>query len=118
MFICSKRNKIIWSFNWKQLYQNGSKAELIKNWAVPTNTSELARFLGFTGYFRNFIDQYAAFTSTLTQLLHKDVEWYFGSSHITTFEFLKKCLVNYPILRLPDLPIIFIFKFILSYFNY
>ena len=79
------------------------KVELIKNWPVPTNTSELARFLGFTGYYRNFIDQYAAITATLTQLLHKNIEWYFGPVQITTFEFLKNCLVNYPILRLPDL---------------
>ena len=79
------------------------KIELIKNWPVPTNTSELARFLGFTGYYRNFIDQYAAITATLTQLLHKNIEWYFGPIQLTTFEFLKNCLVNYPILRLPDL---------------
>ncbi len=76
---------------------------LPKNLPLTTNTSELARFLGFTGYYRNFIDQYVAITSTLTQLLHKDVDWYFGPTHITTFELLKKCLVNYPILRLPYL---------------
>ena len=80
-----------------------TKIELIKNWPIPTNTSELSRYLGFTGYYRNFIDQYAAFTANLNQLLHKNVEWYFGPIQLTTFEFLKSCLVQYPILRLPDL---------------
>ena len=32
------------------------KIDLIKDWPIPTNTSELSRFLGFTGYYRNFID--------------------------------------------------------------
>jgi hypothetical protein len=79
------------------------KVDLIKDWPIPTNTSELSRFLGFTGYYRNFIDQYAAITANLTNLLHKDVEWFFGPIQLKTFEFLKQCMVNYPILRLPDL---------------
>ena len=79
------------------------KIDLIKDWPIPTNTSELSRFLGFTGYYRNFIDQYAAITANLTNLLHKDVEWFFGPIQLKTFEFLKQCMVNYPILRLPDL---------------
>ena len=47
------------------------------------STFELSRFLGVTGTYRNFIDQYAAITANLTNLLHKDVEWHFGLMYMS-----------------------------------
>ena len=86
-----------------KLKMDENKIKLIKNWPIPTNTTELSRFLGFTGYYRIFIDQFAAITASLNQLLHKNVPWNFGPVEIATFEFLKDLMVQYPILQLPNL---------------
>ena len=37
----------------------------VKTWPVPTNGKEVARFLGFAGYYRSFIPQYSALTNRL-----------------------------------------------------
>ena len=85
------------------LKMDQAKIELIKNWPIPKNTSELSRFLGFTGYYRNYVDQYASITANLNQLLRKDAVWYFGPIQLQTFQFLKDLMVQYPILQLPNL---------------
>ena len=72
---------VIKLFAHKMQQLDQKKVELIKNLPVP-----------------NFIDQYATITATSTQLVHKNIEWYFGHIQLTTFEFIKTCLVNYPIL--------------------
>src|SRR5579863_8123234 len=35
------------------------KVEKVKNWQQPTNVTEVRRFLGFTGYYRYFIQDYS-----------------------------------------------------------
>ena len=36
-----------------------SKIEVIKKWPTPTNVTEVQSFLGFTGYYRQFIPKFA-----------------------------------------------------------
>ena len=37
----------------------------VKDWPVPKNGKKVATFLGFVGYYRNFIPQYSSFTKRL-----------------------------------------------------
>ena len=41
------------------------KVAVVKDWPLPTTTSELRSFLGFTGFFRKFIRQYSSIASPL-----------------------------------------------------
>ncbi|XP_063784361.1 uncharacterized protein LOC134933234 [Pseudophryne corroboree] len=44
------------------------KVSTVKNWPRPGNLKELRSFLGFCGYYRKFVPQYAALAKPLTDL--------------------------------------------------
>lgn len=44
------------------------KIEALKSWPVPRNLKELRSFLGFAGYYRRFIKDYAAVVRPLNEL--------------------------------------------------
>jgi hypothetical protein len=46
------------------------KVERVHNWKVPTNVTEVCKFLGFTGYYRYFIKDYSKIACPLLQLTH------------------------------------------------
>lgn len=49
-----------------------SKVHAILQWDIPTTLKQLRGFLGFSGYYRIFISNYATIARPLTDLLKKD----------------------------------------------
>lgn len=49
-----------------------SKIEAILQWPTPSNIKQLRGFLGLSGYYRRFIQNYASTAHPLTELLKKD----------------------------------------------
>ena len=47
----------------------------LHDWKAPESISELRTFLGFTSYYRRFIDGYSKLAVPLTRLLKKDTHW-------------------------------------------
>lgn len=92
------------------LQQNN--VEKIKATKPPQTKKEVRSFLGLTGYYRNYIPNYATIAAPLTDLTKKGcpnkVEW--GDSQQKAFESLKCHLMNRPILRLPDMTKDFILR--------
>ncbi len=92
------------------LHENN--VEKIKAAKPPQTKKEVRSFLGLTGYYRNYIPNYAAIATPLTDLTKKGspnkVEW--GDSQQKAFESLKCHLMNRPILRLPDMTKDFILR--------
>jgi hypothetical protein len=43
----------------KQIKMEETKVEKVKDWKPPRNTTEVRRFLGFTGYYHYFIKGYS-----------------------------------------------------------
>ncbi|KAL0194826.1 hypothetical protein M9458_008398, partial [Cirrhinus mrigala] len=79
------------------------KIEAITNWPVPTSIKELQRFLGFSNFYRRFIDKYSDVASPLTSLLKgkpKTLLWNPESSR--AFHELKTAFTSAPILVHPD----------------
>ena len=46
-----------------------SKTVAVSKWPVPANLKDLQRFLGFTGFYHQFIQDYAKVAQPLTKLL-------------------------------------------------
>ncbi|CAF1141832.1 unnamed protein product, partial [Brachionus calyciflorus] len=59
-------------------------------------------FLGSTGYFRQFIREYAQLTIELYKLVHDNVDFKWERIHQVLFETLKEKLISAPILCQPD----------------
>jgi hypothetical protein len=73
---------------------------------MPTNRSEVRTFLGTTGYYRRFMENYAEIVGRLTDILKQDrtddrAPFDQTSQRIKSFEKLKSNLLHAPILAYP-----------------
>ena len=79
-----------------------AKTDAVKSWPAPHNLHELRKFLGFTNYFRKFLQGYSQRTEPLTRLTKKNVPHEWTQECQGTFEQLKVDLTSAPILVPPD----------------
>ena len=78
------------------------KITAVKNMKPPTNVKELKRFLGFIGYYRRFIKDFAKIAAPLYALLQKDKLWNWEAKCIKAYNQLIGRMIASPILRQPD----------------
>ncbi len=81
-------------------YKN--KTAAIQEWLQPKNIKELQLFLSLCNYYCQFVKDYSKMALPLTELLKKEKEFTWSKEAKSTFVILKKCLVEAPILQLPD----------------
>ena len=77
------------------------KIEDIKSWPVPDCLKSVRQFLGFVGYYRRFIPNFADLTTPLVTLTGKDVPFLRNSSCSSAFSALRASLLDAPILAFP-----------------
>lgn len=93
------------------------KLSAVRDWPVPQNVKELQKFLGFTGYYRRFIKDYASVARPITNLLRgsnprdskakkkKDTPaapWIWGEEQQAAFRELIDRVTSPPVLCYPD----------------
>jgi RNase H-like domain found in reverse transcriptase/Reverse transcriptase (RNA-dependent DNA polymerase) len=78
------------------------KVHKVQQWSTPTNVTEIHKFLGFTGYYRYFIQNYSAIAHPLLELTHKATPWHWTDRQQKVFETLKDKMCTKPILQQPD----------------
>ena len=76
------------------------KIKAVTSWPQPCSMPCLRGFLRLAGYYRRFIQGYAAIATPLAQLLRREgFAW--TSKASTAFEALKQALSSVPVLQLP-----------------
>src|SRR5271156_462067 len=81
---------------------NPVKVSGVAEWPVPTNKKEVQSFLGFTNFYRRFIQDFSHHARPLFNLTKNDVEWKWNLDKQTAFELLKGKIISAPVLALPD----------------
>ncbi|GKB30611.1 putative reverse transcriptase domain-containing protein [Tanacetum coccineum] len=90
--------------NGNGIHVDPSKIEAVKNWKAPRTPSEVRPFLGLTGYYRRFIENFSKIAKSLTILTQKCKTFDWGEEQELAFQTLKDKLCNTPVLALPDGP--------------
>ena len=68
------------------------KTRAIATMTAPTSVSEVRRFLGMTGYYRQTIPVYAKIAAPLIAITRKGVTWDWSTAEQTAFNVLKESL--------------------------
>jgi hypothetical protein len=85
-----------------------NKIDTILNWEYPSNVKDVRAFIGFTNFYRRFIDDFSALVAPMIALTKKEVRFDFDSDCKRSFDQLKRAFTQAPILRHfdPELPIL------------
>ncbi len=62
------------------------KVDKVKEWKPPRNIMEVRHFLGFTGYYRYFIQGYSQITRPLLDLTKHTTPWHWSTNQQGAFE--------------------------------
>jgi len=85
-----------------EVQMDNTKVEKVCNWRIPTNVTEVRKFLGFTRYYRYFIKDYSKLAQPLLQLTHLTTPWSWTETEQMAFETLQNKMTDKPILKQPD----------------
>ena len=82
------------------------KIRAIKEWPIPANVREVRGFLGLTGYYRKFVQNYGTIAASLSQLL-KIGGFKWTEEAQVAFNRLQQAMMSLPVLALPDFSVPF-----------
>lgn len=78
-----------------------AKLEAVSSYPLPKKEKDIKSFLGFAGYYRRFIPNFAKLAKPLTSLLKKGTVFKWDAFCDEAFQALKGKLINSPILQFP-----------------
>eukprot|EP01018_Ginkgo_biloba_P010316 Gb_18694 [translate_table: standard] len=84
------------------------KIQVIKDWKTSTRVHEVRSFLRVSNFYRKFVLNFSKWVAPLTELLKKSRRFKWTNQYQISFYFLKKKLIEAPILTLLDVSIPFI----------
>ena len=74
------------------------KVEVVMGWERPKSVFEIRSFLGLTGYYRRFIEDFSRLAMPMMRLTRKEVKFVWDDSCERAFQELKRRLISAPIL--------------------
>ena len=77
------------------------KLSAVRNWHEPNKVKAVRQFVGFVGYYRRFVKDFAELAEPLVALTRKGAPFIWTDAQQTAFEALKACLLSAPILGFP-----------------
>lgn len=79
-----------------------AKVEAIREWETPKCTKEVRSFIGFSNFYREFIDHFATLADPLIKLTRNNTPWQWGEAEQQAFDHLKEYLIAGPLLLMFD----------------
>ena len=79
-----------------------AKIKGVADWPTPQTVRDVRAFLGFTGFYRYFIQNYSSIACPLIHLTKKATPFHWEEPQAKAFETLKTLMCQKPILRQPD----------------
>src|SRR5271155_556085 len=76
--------------------------DAFRTYPEPKTVREVRAYLGYTGYYRKFVDGYAKIAGPLYDLLRLDAKFIWTPACQRAFDVLKERMLTAPILRTPD----------------
>jgi len=86
----------------RKLQMDPKKLKGVADWPIPKNPTNICKFLGFTGYYRYFIQEYSKIAHPLLDLTKKAIVWDWTKRQHKAFEELKTRMCSRPVLTQPD----------------
>ena len=78
------------------------KISVLKEMERPTTAKEIRQFIGFTGFYRRFCENFSEICKPLTALTKKNTKWCWSDECERSFQLLKQKLISAPVLAYPD----------------
>lgn len=94
----------------KGMHPDPEKTRAVQQMVPPKDAKAVSRFLGMAGFYRKYIQNFAARTGNLRELMKKDKEYIWSKGCQKEFEDIKEALTSGPVMVYPD----YDKKFILS----
>ncbi|KAJ0391236.1 hypothetical protein P43SY_010942 [Pythium insidiosum] len=82
--------------------------DAVVEFATPTDTTGVKRFVHLAGYYRRFIENFGQKMAPLTHLLRKERAWEWGDEQQHAFESIKLELSQKPLLAYPNFELPFV----------
>nr|GEV22624.1 hypothetical protein [Tanacetum cinerariifolium] len=79
-----------------------AKVDVIAKLPHPTTVKGIRSFLGHSGFYRRFIQDFSKIARPMTRLLEKDTPFLFSKECVEAFQTLKRKLTEAPILIAPE----------------
>lgn len=77
------------------------KIEMVKEWPVPKNLTEVRSFVGLASYYRRFVLNFSEIACPLYALMNKDHAFIWSEECQKAFETMKDRLTTAPVLAMP-----------------
>ena len=78
-----------------------AKLSAVRNWHAPDKVKAVCQFVGFVGYYRRFVKDFAELLEPLVALMRKGASFVWTACQQTAFDALNACLLSAPILGFP-----------------
>jgi hypothetical protein len=86
------------------------KVKAFADWPAPRTTTKLQRFIGFSNFYRHFIDQFSKVAQPLHDLTRANTPYLWDQRCENTFEDLKRAFTTATILKIADLYLPFLLE--------
>jgi hypothetical protein len=82
----------------KDIKIDPGKVEAIKKWEAPTTVKGVRSFIGFSNFYRGFIENFSKVAAPLMLFIRKNQAWQWKKKQQKLFNRLKELFISAPIL--------------------